>query len=331
MSQINVKNKVKGVLIGGAVGDAMGMPTEGWSFERIKDVFPNGVKEFFTSIVSDDFPRKFEAGAITDDTINSLMILDSIVANNGKLNAEDYVTKLIEWHETSGISELVSGPTTLIALERIQKGVPINQTGKFGVTNGAAMKIAPIGLISSYLDLPELINNVEQICLPTHYTNVAISGASVVAAAISYSLSEEAKIENLWELAETTLAYCKGKGTDFPTPSLSYRINKAKYIVERYSKEEAILHLYQEIGTGVTTIETIPTVLAIVQLAEGNPLYAAQISASIGGDTDTIGAISAAICGGFNPINDANIITFIEKTNELNFDELAESILPFVR
>lgn len=45
------------------------------------------------------------------------------------------------------------------------------------------------------------------------------------------------------------------------------------------------------------TIESVPMALAMVELADTEPQRCAVLSANLGGDTDTIGAIASAICG----------------------------------
>jgi ADP-ribosylglycohydrolase len=47
-------------------------------------------------------------------------------------------------------------------------------------------------------------------------------------------------------------------------------------------KEDAIKMIYEQLGTSVETIETIPAVFAVIDLAQGNPMEAAKISANIG-------------------------------------------------
>lgn len=324
-----LKKKVKGVLVGCAMGDAMGMPTECWSQKQIKNRYPGGLKTYVESDQTDVVGRKMQAGSITDDTINTIMVLNSIVELDGKLDAKCFVEKLADWDKNSGVSEYVSGPSTRRALDEIAHGTPIEEAGKEGTTNGASMRIASIGIISDYKNMEELIDNVYQICLPTHNTNIAVSGACAVAAAISYVLHDGTDIEKLWEVAMQAILDSEGKGFDYPSASLLHRMKRAKEIVKTYSKEDAITILYEEIGTGIETIETIPAVFAVVELAKGNPKEAAIISANIGGDTDTIGAISAAICGGMNPAKDSEEIEFLECVNKISFEELADKILPF--
>lgn len=327
-----MREKIWGVLAGGALGDALGMPTECWSQQKIRQQFPNGVTELVASNENDVFGRKLAAGAITDDTINVLMILSMIKKNKGRIQVADYVAELREWNDNSLVSAFVSGPSTLKALEKIAQGVPIEETGVTGTTNGASMKIAPIGLISDYRKLPELIKNVAEICLPTHNTKIAIAGASAVAAAVSYTVRGGQSIEAIWQLAFAAIDAAKEYGHDFPAASLAFRMKQARKILQEESDESIILQrLYEEIGTGMETIETIPSTFAIVELAAGNPLKAAQLSASVGWDTDTIGAISAAICGGMQPDLPKEMIRQIEEVNELDFEQLTDELLPFVR
>ncbi|WP_275574557.1 ADP-ribosylglycohydrolase family protein [Enterococcus crotali] len=73
-----MRERIWGVLAGGALGDALGMPTECWSQEKIRQQFPNGVTTLIASNEADVFGRKLAAGSITDDTINVLMILSMI-------------------------------------------------------------------------------------------------------------------------------------------------------------------------------------------------------------------------------------------------------------
>lgn len=327
-----MREKIWGVLAGGALGDALGMPTECWTQEKIRQQFPNGVTELVASNENDVFGRKLAAGAITDDTLNVLMILSMIKKNKGRIRVTDYVAELRDWNENSGVSAFVSGPSTLKALDKIAQGVPIEETGVTGTTNGASMKISPIGLISDYRNLPELVKNVAEICLPTHNTKIAIAGASAIAAAVSYTVRGGQSIEEIWQLAFDAIEAAKDYGHDFPAASLTFRMNQARKILQEESDEQIILQrLYEEIGTGMESIETIPSSFAVVELAQGDPLKAAQLSASIGWDTDTIGAISTAICGGMNPNLPKEMIQQIEEVNQLDFEQLTNDILPFVR
>lgn len=321
--------RIRGVLIGGAYGDAMGMPTEFWTQEHINARFPKGIDKLLPSQLDDFFGRAMSAGEVTDDTINTMMIIKMIIENNGIINTESYINQLIKWKNGLKTAALVCGPSTLKALDAIERGVSVEETGKLGTTNGAAMKISPIGIVSDYQHINELINNVSMICKPTHNTSIAIQGASIIAGIVSYVVSGGNNMEEMWNLAEEIAVQAARRGFQIPSASIIQRMKLAKKVISKCTLQEAMKNLYEIVGTGVETIETIPSVLAVVDLSEGNPIASAKLCASIGGDTDTIGAIATAICGGMNPCFDESLINTLETTNNINFNELSEKLYQF--
>ena len=327
-----MERRIWGVLAGTAVGDAMGMPTECWSKNKIDRIFIDGIDRLYPTDKNDTFSRDFEAGRITDDTINMLMILDMLKKNKGSVCVEDYVNQLVEWNNNSGVSAYVSGPSTLRALEKISKGVPIEQTGIMGTTNGAAMKIAPIGIVSDYKNMDQLVKNVYQICLPTHNTKIAVAGASAVTAAVSYTVRGGDSIDEIWEIAYEAIEAADNYGYDFPAASLKFRMEQARNIVKQENGNTKLIlkRLYNEIGAGMETIETIPCVFAIIEISNGNPWEAAKLSSVIGWDTDTIGAIACAICGGMCPEFPEDVIETIQKVNNIDFDTLTKEIMEYI-
>lgn len=321
--------RLKGILIGGALGDAMGMPTELWTQQMIQEEFTKGVTKFVPAMNKGAVLRDMAAGQVTDDTINTKFIIDMLVKHQGVIEVETYIEQLRIWSKDARLAELVSGPSTRKALAMMDEGVPLAQTGRFGTTNGAAMKIAPIGMLADYRDLPDLVEKVQQICIPTHNTSVAIAGASSVAAAISYVASGKKDLNEMLDISKQSIQLGMKKGYEVATASLIRRIEAVIELVEKKEQQVVLKELYELWGTGVETIETIPCVFAIVKLAEGSPSKAAQLAASLGGDTDTIGAIAAGICGGINPEFPPEIIETLETVNELNFGEMAKAMTLF--
>lgn len=327
-----IKKRIQGTLIGCAYGDAMGMPTECLTRDDIKELFPYGIDKFYATTSRDLAGRNMMAGEVTDDTINTVLIAQAIIDNKGVISVESYLNYLQQWiRELPEKSTLVAGPSTKRALAAIEEGTPIEKAGIMGTTNGAAMKISPIGILYDYYDMETLVEKVEQICMPTHNTNIAIAGASAIAACVSYGVRGGNNIHHLWELALSAAAIGKQKGFPIPGVSLERRIHAVRELVDTQPYDVIIDELQNLYGTGVETIETVPAVLAIIQLAKGDPLTTARISAGIGADTDTIGAISTAICGSMHPEFPAEDIALLERVNQLNFADLADGILPYVQ
>lgn len=324
--------RVKGALVGCAYGDAMGMPTEFMRREDILELFPDGVDTFYASTDRDFLGRKMQAGEVTDDTINTVLIIQMLIDYKGEISSEGYLKYLQEWvKEHPEKNDVVSGPSTKRALAALENGTPLEKAGILGTTNGSAMKISPIGIVSDYRDLNQLVENVYKICMPTHNNAMAIAGASAIAACVSYCIRGGKDIEDLWKLALEAAKLGKKKGFQMTSASLERRIQTIKKLVDTQPYDVVIDELQNLYGTGVETIETIPSVLAVVQLANGDPTKSARISANIGADTDTIGAISTAICGAMNQSFDSKDIELLETVNQLNFDELAKQLLPYIQ
>lgn len=332
MDKNEMTKKIWGVLAGCALGDAMGMPTEMMSRKDINSEFPEGVTDFSTTTDKDAFGRSMQAGEITDDTVNTLLLVQMLIDSEGKINTNLYLDYLQNWmKENPEKCRYVAGPSTLRALDAIKNGVPLERAGIFGTTNGAAMKISPIGIISDYHNMEKLVDNVEQICMPTHNTSTAIAGASVVAACVSFGVRGGSNPSDLWEIAIKAAELGSDRGYAFPTASLIKRIEAVRKLVESGNREQILEELKTFYGTSVETVESIPAVLAVVQLAKGDAWKAACMSASLGGDTDTIGAISGAICGGMRPVFPDGVVETLERVNEVNFEELAEKLSAYVQ
>lgn len=331
MDKEAMKKRIKGTLIGCAYGDAMGMPTEMMALEDIKEIYPYGIHEFHPSNEKDFLGRKLKAGEITDDTYNTMMIAQMIIDQKGKINAEKYIAHLRGWiTENKEKFQYTAGPSTIRALQAIENGVPIGKAGIHGTTNGAAMKISPIGIISSYHHMEELVDHVCQICLPTHNTGIAIAGAAAVAACVSYGIQGGTDYHKLWEIAMEAAEIGAKRGNQRVSISLKKRIAAVKKLTETAEKSIVIEELQTFYGTGAATEETIPAVLALISLAEGNPIIAGSMAATVGGDTDTIGAIACAICGSMHPDFPERIVTQLEEVNHIGFGQISKGLLSYV-
>ena len=80
------------------------------------------------------------------------------------------------------------GPSTRSAVAAVAAGRPLEEAGRYGTTNGAAMRIAPVGIAVPATDLDLLVDRVVEASWVTHNTGVALAGAAAVAAAVSAGL-----------------------------------------------------------------------------------------------------------------------------------------------
>lgn len=290
-----MKDRALAALVGGALGDAMGMPTQLLSHHQIVDQY--GAVETFVA-PSDDHPvsRGLEAGTITDDTEQTLLVGKVLLQSVGGFDHLRWVDSLVNWEEdirARGGYDLL-GPSTKRAIEAIKAGQSPAEAGRHGDTNGAAMRIAPAGILVPPSE--RLIHTVAETCRATHNTSIAISAAAAVATVVSHGITglswREAisKAVDAAKDAETEGAWVAGG-------RLSSRIAWALDMAARAVSASDVRALFDVLGTSVASQESIPAAFAALTLAKGDCWSAAVIAANVGGDTDTIGAIACTMAG----------------------------------
>ena len=290
-------DRAMGALVGGALGDALGMPTQLLSPDEIRRSY--GYVERFVP-PSEDHPvsRGLPAGMITDDTVQTLLLAAQLLESPDRFDHGAWVDRLLAWEtdvKARGSYDLL-GPSTKRAIDLIREGTPPEEAGREGTTNGAAMRIAPVGIAWPVDPLDRLVAKVEESCAATHATSVAIASASAVAAAISAAIDGMGWNEAAERGIEAARA-ARHVGAWTAAPDIAARIAWARELVSGVNEQAAIAAIVDLVGTSVASQESIPAAFAVVAAANGNPWRAAVIAANLGGDTDTIGAIAGAMAG----------------------------------
>lgn len=322
------KERILGALMGVAYGDAMGMPSEFFTraqvrqrFGEIRDLLPGHPDSMISSA--------FQAGDVTDDTLLTLLVCEMLIENQGVVDPALLVSKMLSWAGRAEKSKQVLGPSTRAALEKIAHGADMAEAGKGGTTNGAAMKVAPLGMIANRSDLPGLLEQVRLLCLPTHNTNAAISGACAVAAAVGCAVSGEQSIPALVDFAVQAAKLGECEGHPVVSPSVAERIGWAtELVMMKGTDEDKLDRVYGLIGTGLPIADSVPSAFAMLALSDGDPVRCARLCANLGGDTDTIGAMATSICGALTGPGafPAGQIDLIARVNGIDFEKLASGL-----
>jgi ADP-ribosylglycohydrolase len=290
-------DRAVGALTGLALGDALGMPTQGLPREVVRDRY-GILDDFHPGPDDNDISRGQPAGRVTDDTDQAVILGDLFVAGHGTVDAHEFAGALLGWERRmreSGSHDLL-GPSTVRALALVAEGVSADRTGRWGDTNGAAMRIAPIG-VGVPGDPPErLVDAVEQAGRVTHNTGIAIAGASAVAAAVSSGVDGHPLAESLRRAVEAARIGAR-RGFYVAGADVADRIAWALDLVAGRAAEEAVDIVYRLVGTGLATQEAVPAALALAALHPDDTWAAARYAASLGGDCDTIAAMTGAVVG----------------------------------
>jgi ADP-ribosylglycohydrolase len=311
-------DKIHGCLAGLALGDALGMPTEMLSYEQIHTEF--GWVDHFVRAPAWHPHKGLVPGKITDDTGQALAIAHAFTPD-GILTARAVADGLLVWAEAVGPDlQLIIGPSTRRALDRLRTGEDPRNTGREGTTNGAAYRAIPIGLVN-FDNLELCREQVVEACLPTHGTGQAISGAMSIAWAIAAAMEADASLEMVLQAARQGAQLGRQQGAWAWGTQLEKRIELALQMVrENPEPAMALKALYDFVGVDILVAESVATALGIVELAKGDPMKAVIYGANIGGDTDTIAGLAGAICGAWSGIEafDRKMLDQVEEVNHID-------------
>ncbi|MEI7085048.1 ADP-ribosylglycohydrolase family protein [Pectobacterium versatile] len=325
------QERILGALYGQALGDAMGMPSELWPRTRVKAHF-GWIDRFLPGPAENNAACYFGRGEFTDDTSMALSLADAIIECDGEINADAIGRHILKWAESfDAFNKNVLGPTSKIALKAIRQGTPVSELENNGVTNGAAMRASPLGCLLPAHDLDEFIDQVALASSPTHKSDLAIAGAVVVAWAISRAV-DGASWQEIVDALPSVARHAQERRITTFSASLAARLELALSIVRGANgTESASEQLYQLIGAGTSTIESVATAIAMVELAQTDPNRCAILCANLGGDTDTIGAMATAICGALHGVTaiDAALKQELDDINQLDFSRYASLLLQY--
>jgi len=298
--------RARGALYGLAIGDALGMPTQMLSRAEIVRRWGPLLPGFEPAPPGHPIAGGMPAGAVTDDTGQAILLARLLVKGRGTIDPHELAAALTEWERAMaerGSLDLL-GPSTKRAVAAILAGVPPEEAGATGTTNGAAMRIAPVGIAVSValhdstpnLRLSTLVDRTVMASCVTHNTGVALAGAAAVAAAVSAGVSG-ATIAEATALGIQAASSAARRGHWVAGADVAARIEWATSLVASHAQAEAAELIYTLVGTSLATQESVPAAFAVLAAVPADPWRACRMAASLGGDSDTIAAMTGAIAG----------------------------------
>jgi ADP-ribosylglycohydrolase len=149
------RSRAHGALYGLAIGDALGMPTQLLSRDEISERWGGLLHGFEPAPTGHPIAAGMPAGAITDDTEQAVLLGRLLVSRSGVVDPRELAEALValERDMTARGSRDLLGPSTKRAVAAVLAGTPPEEAGAAGTTNGAAMRIPPLG-IAVPLNLP---------------------------------------------------------------------------------------------------------------------------------------------------------------------------------
>lgn len=290
MKKPHLDNKLKGILFGQAIGDALGLGCEFLNKNEIQKHYPLGFSDY-VQIIQDDHRKRWGIGCWTDDTDQFLCVLDSFSENRGVISLNDIAQRLYDWFIAGGMGvgkltynvfkmpEYTKYPEKCAALAW-------NMTRKKSAPNGALMRNGAVSLIYN-TDLKEALIFSESLSKLTHADQRCIDSCKIHTTLLFSLLNEE----NL-SLEEI---FIRSEIEDERT---------VEYINSFLSSDIQILDLDNENELGYT-LKAVSSALWVYLFAESFEQGLLKII-NEGGDSDTNGCVAGAILGakfGFDSIS----------------------------
>lgn len=248
---------------------------------------------------------------------------------------------LLRWSETEYYPRF-AGPSTRRAIEALQAGGDPETLGALGrlctdgTSNGAAMRVAPVGLRHPG-DPDAAIADALTSCRPSHLTNIAVSGAAAVAAAVSTAIAPGATMLDV--VASSRYGAREGYrlgseyGRDVAGPSVERRIELAvSAALASNDFPSAVRAVTDVVGSGLAMSEAVPAAIGILVAADGDPFLTCVGGANAGDDTDTIACIGGSIAGalrGFSAVP-RHLYDELIDANNLDLERRAEAFTTLV-
>lgn len=310
MSSNMMRDRIYASLALAGMGDALGAQTEQWSIDEIARRHGGLVTRFGTP-PDDTFAgaNAGKRGEVTDDASQMYYLARALVAAGGELDQAGWVSCLLDWAATSPKANFM-GPSTALMVKALQEGGDTNDVGiigrsrrkmtTVGITNGAAMRVAPAGLVHPG-DIECACAQALVTCLPSHDTDIAISAACSVAAATAQALVST-------DLRDVLAAAVRGgrigeqlareRARSVAGPNYLARLEMALRIADEARDDYSFLvNMEKMVGNSVLAAESVPAALGVVRYARGDALRTIALCSSIGNDTDSIATMAGAVVG----------------------------------
>ncbi len=273
LGETQLKSKFLGALVGTGVGDTLGRPFEGFRGPFTVDTIKFG-------------------GPYTDDTEMAIGVAESLVEKQGFDGEHMLWTFIRNFNPSRGYGW---GPPQIfkwikggLSWDKASRRL-FNGAGSLG--NGAAMRIAPIGAFY-FEDFDELKKVAFQSSLITHAHILGIEGAILQACSVAIavnltpeSFDPQVFVDKLYQMVTEDL------------------YEEKLYIIRKFLREgteEA--RVIGELGNGVAAFNSVPTAIFSFLSHPQSFEEAVRYAVCLGGDTDTIGAMTGAISGAYHGV-----------------------------
>lgn len=285
---MNIKQRLEGCLIAGAIGDALGFRYENIDY-----------------VLNVDFDFNW---TVSDDTQLTLATCEAIY-DDIEIRPEKVAERFLNWYNRGRLTGL--GSSTLKALRELQVGghwAIVGRSGEFAAGNGAAMRIASLAFKKYTTRL-----KIKDTCTITHRNDEAYCGALAIYYAIKASILEA------WTGDDNLIDFVIEKIPDTKVRDRLIEMSKLKDL-----SISEIGKLYKSTGY---VVDSVPlAIFAAQKINESDFETIITEIIKLGGDTDTVCSMFGQITGALKGV-DMIPVDFMEKFNCLDIAPLINEIV----
>lgn len=224
LSREVIIDKIKGIIYGQAIGDALGLATEFLTKKEAVNYYGVNGPEEYSQIINDFHRSRWAKGDWTDDTDQLLLILQMIVERNGTVDKGAFAKKMISWRHNGFIelgdqggmgigmtvSQTLSHHNFLTGPHEAAREV-WERSGRYLAANGAIMRTAILGTLE-FNKIDRVVANTREVCHVTHADPRCLASCIAVTTAIALMLQgtyDPHKKNELEKLVEEAINHAK--------------------------------------------------------------------------------------------------------------------------
>jgi ADP-ribosylglycohydrolase len=282
-SEKQLEDKIRGSILGLAIGDALGFPVEFLTYEDITERYGrSGITQFVH--------WRFPAGSYSDDTQMTLAVARALIDAPQRYSIESVMAKMadefISWKHSAD-NNRAPGNTCLAGVKNLERGMHWSSSGiPNRPTCGAAMRTAPVG-IAFYHDEAQLKKVASAASACTHAHPSAVASGVATAYLVSLAMRGVPPEQYVDKLVQFTQDI---------SPEFGDCIKRIPKALRMHSPIDAISTL----GQGWRGDEAVA--IALYSFLTSPENYGATIirAANHDGDSDSTACIAGAISGAYN-------------------------------
>lgn len=289
---VDLVSKYRGTLVGGGIGDALGRPAEAKNRDTVRVLYGE-IRDFIPWDGYTDGP----VGTVTDDTQMTMCVAETLIEHR-RVDPDDLARRFVAWlPEGRG-----KGATCVAAVRCLEGGASWRESGQDSDGNGAAMRVAPVGL--AHRSSPDRLRHDAALsAVVTHAAPMAVASSIVMAWAVAVLAGTEAGTLEPSAFMESVLAclvdvhepgaYERKPAAAAPV-RLADRLGELPAMLDR-EPDDAFDHLYN----GAFVLESLPSAFWCFLRSPEDAEEVLVTAANGGRDADTVGAMAGALAGAY--------------------------------